>query len=75
MRRKPWRALAEPVYRAMEAALSDRRLKRIAELMEPDPAKDSPEGRELDLLVDEQIAYEKRVSPLTDPNGIPPYRR
>ncbi len=63
MRRKPWGALAEPVYAAIEAAASDRRLKRIEELMETDPPPESAEGQELNRLVDAQLEYERRVFP------------
>ena len=62
-RRRPWRALAEPVYAAIEAAASDRRLKRIEVLMETDPSPESPEGQELNRLVDLQVEYEKKVFP------------
>lgn len=35
------------------------RLTRIEELMELDPAPESPEGKELNALVDEQLEAEK----------------
>lgn len=36
-----------------------KRMKRIGELMDIDPAKGTPEGEELSRLADEQIACEK----------------
>lgn len=38
-----------------------KRLKRIAELMQADPEPDSPEGRELKRLVDEQVEAERGI--------------
>ena len=47
----------------LEKIVSEQRLKRIEQLMEADPPKDSPEGIELDRLADEQAEYERRIYP------------
>lgn len=41
--------------------MSEERLKRIEELMALDPELDTPEGEELNRLVDEQITEEERI--------------
>lgn len=47
------------------------RLDRIEQLMQRDPPADTPEGMELNKLVDEQIAAERHIAidAVTDPNG------
>lgn len=47
------------------------RLKRIEELMILDPALDTPEGQELDKLVEEQVAAERHLMIIDDPHWKP----
>lgn len=58
MRRKPYGALIEPVLRSLRAAADEEtRLARILELMDAEAG--SPEGAELDRLVNEQMEAER----------------